>query len=944
MVYCVGQWLYLKTSQLDCLVLSTSTLWDKKQYEVFIPDINCTRFVEEDELEPISESQDISLEPYKLSYICAAIKIKQLFSDFAEKKAIVSPARSEVIPLPHQIEALKKVMGSNPIRFLLADEVGLGKTIEAGLIIEEMKLRYHIKRILIVVPKGLSLQWVSEMKLHFAEDFKLINGNEIESLDRLFVSEGGAWKQFDQVIITHDSVKPLAHRRGWTKEKVDAYNTQRLGNLLKAGWDLIIVDEAHRFGGTTEQVARYKLGKNLSDNAPNLLLLSATPHQGKSDAFFRLMNILDERAFPEEDSISKESVSPFLVRTEKRKAIDANGERLFKDRITSTIPVEWGPNHNNHQLLYEQVSEYARTGYNKAVKSKKPQMSFLMILLQRLVSSSTSAIRNTLERRLTVLKTLTKEDNLQNNLPALDDLEEMDGEEQQEALIESSSDILSEISEVEELLELAKQCENSSDDAKTIAFINLVAKLMDEEKDYNLKILVFTEFVATQEMLAEKLEKRNFDVERINGSMSSDDRKDAMKRFEESSNFLVSTDAGGEGLNLQFAHVIINYDLPWNPMKIEQRIGRVDRIGQLKTVRVFNLLLNSSVEFRIRQVIEEKLRVIAEELGINKTSDVLESSNNGKTFEKALADSIMNPESADKFVNLAMSDIKAELKSEHKMAEILSSSSNEPHKESVKEVTDNPLASVTERMVSQYILANGGSVEKKNGKWIFRMKDGKCQKDICFDPHVRGVYKSTKDAEIINILDSVRLFRKGMRVSRVTMPGLPVGVSGTWGLFCLEIRNGLSNIHKEYLQLEEESKYYFPVFLSSSGKVFKPTATRIWDLINKSEITVSGYFSEEESLLIENQIEETAVKIAKELLEDYQVKQEMLINKERQRLVNYNVYQENNIRKTGLDNVRQFRQHKLGLYNDAIDNEIKAYKKCSPELKCYAVISMEESI
>ena len=943
-MYSVGQWLYLKTLQQDCLIVSVSSLWERNQYEVFIPEINSTKCVVEEELQPISESQDISLEPHKLSYTCAAVKIKQLFTDFAEKKAIVSPARSEVIPLPHQIEALKKVMGANPIRFLLADEVGLGKTIEAGLVIEEMKLRYNIKRILIVVPKGLSLQWVSEMKLHFSEDFKLINGNEIEPLDRLFVSEGGAWKQFNQVIITHDSVKPLTHRRGWTKEKIDSYNTQRLGNLLKAGWDLIIVDEAHRFGGTTEQVARYKLGKSLSDSAPNLLLLSATPHQGKSDAFYRLMNILDERAFPEEESISKESVSPFLVRTEKRRAIDANGERLFKDRITTTLPVGWGSNHNNHQLLYEQVSEYARNGYNKAIKSKKPQMSFLMILLQRLVSSSTSAIRNTLERRLCVLKNLSKEDTLQNNLPTLDDLEEMNGEEQQEALIESTSGVLSEISEVEDLLELAKQCENSLDDAKTIAFINLVASLMDEEKDYNLKILVFTEFVATQEMLAQKLEKRNFAVERINGSMSSDDRKDAMKRFEEASNFLISTDAGGEGLNLQFAHIVINYDLPWNPMKIEQRIGRVDRIGQQKTVRVFNMLLDSSVEFRIRQVIEEKLKIVAEELGIDKTSDVLESSNNGNTFEKALSDSIMNPESADKFVNLAVSEIKTEIKSEQKMADLLSSSSGEPNKESIKEVTENPLSTVTERMVSQFVLSKGGYAEKKNGKWAFRLSDGKSQKDVCFDPHVKGVYKSTKDSEISSILDSVPVFRKGMRVPKVTMPGLPAGVVGTWGLFCLEIRNGLTDIHKEYLQLEEESKYYFPVFLSSSGKVFKPTATRIWDLINKSEVIVSEYLSDENSLHIHNQIEETAMQIAKELLEDYQVKQEMLVNKERQRLVNYNIYQENSISKTGLANVKQFRQHKLSLYNDSIDGEIKAYKNDKPELKCYAVISMEESI
>lgn len=189
----IGQWLYLISLKTDCRVVDKDSSWGKVQYEVVVPSDGSVRIVYEDDVSALSEVQDIKLEPHRISYICAATKINQLFTDFSEKKAIVAPARAGVIPLPHQIEALKKVMGSNPVRFLLADEVGLGKTIEAGLVMEEMKLRYQIKRILVLVPKSLALQWVSEMKIHFSEDFKLINGNDIEPLDRLFVAEGGAW-------------------------------------------------------------------------------------------------------------------------------------------------------------------------------------------------------------------------------------------------------------------------------------------------------------------------------------------------------------------------------------------------------------------------------------------------------------------------------------------------------------------------------------------------------------------------------------------------------------------------------------------------------------------------------------------------------------------------------------------------------------------------------
>ena len=196
---------------------------------------------------------------------------------------LLAPLEAGVIPLPHQLYALTRAMSGDRIRYLLADEVGLGKTIEAGLIFRELKLRGLVKRVLVVAPKGLVPQWVQEMQTHFGEEFQLLTPGEF-SLWRNLTGSENVWRQFDQVVCPVDSIKPVERRRGWSREKLEAHNQERLGDLIDAGWDLIICDEAHRLGGSTEQVARYRLGKALAEAAPYLLLLSATPHQGKTDS------------------------------------------------------------------------------------------------------------------------------------------------------------------------------------------------------------------------------------------------------------------------------------------------------------------------------------------------------------------------------------------------------------------------------------------------------------------------------------------------------------------------------------------------------------------------------------------------------------------------------------------------------------------------------------
>jgi SNF2 family DNA or RNA helicase len=209
-----------------------------------------------------------------------------------------------VVPLPHQLYALDRAMSRDRIRYLLADEVGLGKTIEAGLILRELKLRGVAKRVLVVAPKGLVRQWQAEMRLHFNEDFRS-STTELAAFRQWRSGDENLWQMHDQVICSLDSVKPIEGRRGWSLEQLRTYNRERFEDLISAGWDLVIIDESHRMGGSTEQVARYKLGAALAEAAPYLLLLSATPHQGKTDQFLRLMQLLDREAFPDEGSVQR---------------------------------------------------------------------------------------------------------------------------------------------------------------------------------------------------------------------------------------------------------------------------------------------------------------------------------------------------------------------------------------------------------------------------------------------------------------------------------------------------------------------------------------------------------------------------------------------------------------------------------------------------------------
>ena len=624
-----GDWCFSADHNQLCQVIETQTLWGEATCRVWLPGANTVVRVLASRLRSLVETN--TNVPEHVAYVAAAARI----ADSLTHDVLLAPIGSSVIPLPHQIRALSRAIPSDRGRYLLADEVGLGKTIEAGLILRDLKLRGLVRRILIVAPKGLVTQWVSEMQVHFGETFHLVLPEDMKTLKRFssgFGVEtaqdskgllGNLWRIFSQVIVPMDSVKPMDKRKGWTAAQVEEYNRERFEDLITAGWDLVIVDEAHRLAGSTEQVARFRLGQGLAEAAPYLLLLSATPHQGKTDSFHRLVSLLDSREFTDPGSITRERVQRYVIRTEKRRAIDAEGNPLFKPRRTQLAPVAWEARHHQQRVLYEAVTEYVRTGYNQARREKRNYIGFLMLLMQRLVVSSTRAIRTTLERRLEILE--QPEEQL--TLFPLDSEEEwadLEGQEQIDIFLKTRLKALrNEREEVRLLLDVAARCEECGPDAKAEALLDWIYRLQVEEEDPELKVLIFTEFVPTQEMLREFLTDRGFSVVCLNGSMDMEERRRAQELFAKDCRILISTDAGGEGLNLQFCHVVINYDIPWNPMRLEQRIGRVDRIGQSHVVRAVNLVLEGSVEHRVLDVLEQKLAVIYEELGIDKTGDVL---------------------------------------------------------------------------------------------------------------------------------------------------------------------------------------------------------------------------------------------------------------------------------------------------------------------------------
>lgn len=455
--------------------------------------------------------------------------------------------------------------------------------------------------------------------------------------------------------------------------QLDELHTFENHSIINSDWDLIIVDEAHRMAGSSGEVARYKLGQMLSEASPYLLLLTATPHNGKTEPFLRLIRLLDAKAFPNMEAIVKEQVAPYVIRTEKRETIDNYGEKLFKERHTHLVELYWEEKHSGQRELYEKVTEYVSKNYNKAMRSRGKNMwiVFLLVMMQRLVSSSTAAITESVQKRMTILAN----QDMQFHSMSQEEFAEMDLEDNQEEAIEAISlDIKSELKDLEEIIAVAKQAGYQHQDVKLEPLINILEDLYQTQNVK--KIIIFTEFVATQQYLKEKLEKEHYAVTILNGSMSMEERNLVIQEFQEKTDLLISTDAGGEGLNLQFSNCVINYDLPWNPMKIEQRIGRVDRIGQEKDVEIYNFILADTVENRVRNVLEDKLSVILKEIGVDKYSDVLDGETSELNYTEAYMKTLRDPKYMKVYTAPIEEDLKQQVKQSLRIKDLISEDKN----------------------------------------------------------------------------------------------------------------------------------------------------------------------------------------------------------------------------------------------------------------------------
>jgi len=737
-------------------------------------------------------------------------------------------------------------------------------------------------------------------------------------------------------VVPMDSVKPLDKRRGWSAAELNEHNRERFEDLISAGWDLAIVDEAHRLGGSNDQVARFKLGQGLSEAAPYLLLLSATPHQGKTDAFHRLVSLLDAQEFPGVDSVSRERVRPYVIRTEKRRAIDTEGKPLFKPRRTQLEPVRWEALYGLQEALYDAVTEYVREGYNQAMQEKRSYIGFLMILMQRLVVSSTNAIRTTLERRLAALS--TPEEQLPLFPRALDEeWLDLDGQEQLDVLLHTHLKALkNERSEVKLLLEAAARCQQAGPDAKAEALLNWLYRLQSEEGAPELKALVFTEFVPTQEMLRRFLTERGFSVVCLNGSMDMEARLRVQEAFAGEVRILISTDAGGEGLNLQFCHVVINYDIPWNPMRLEQRIGRVDRIGQTHTVRAINLVLEGSVEHRVREVLEEKLAVIFEEFGIDKTGDVLDSAQATQIFDEMYVEAILNPDKVRDSVESAVVRLQEQAREARSAASVLGASQDLDPGEAQRLLT-HPLPHWVERMTVNYLKSHGGRAERRSQGWELVWPDGRTYKNVVFTskeaeqlPLAR--YLTLEEPAVRGLAMRLPRIAPGQPVPVVSIAGVAAEVQGIWSLW----RIAITQTSMSAEPTSWNRRRIMPLFLADSGRVFVPTAKHIWDQLLGSSLAVRSILDPQNSEAAFVKLQQAAEEHGKPVYDALVQEHQSRLNREREKAEYAFGARRRAIDRIGLAQVRSHRLSLLAseerLFYEQLDQKGQTHPEMVPLL------------
>jgi SNF2 family DNA or RNA helicase len=582
------------------------------------------------------------------------IRLAYLFDPYLAVSA------SQIEALPHQITAVYgEMLPRQPLRFLLADDPGAGKTIMAGLLVKELLIRGDLERCLIVAPGSLVEQWQDEMAEKFGLGFDLLTRDQVEAS-----MTGNPFVERNRLIVRLD----MAARSDELKAKLEA----------APDWDLIICDEAHRmaasyFGGEVKETQRHKLGKLLGTRTRNFLLMSATPHNGKEADFQLFMGLLDADRFEGRfrEGVHKADVSDMMRRLTKEELYRFDGTPLFPERRACTASYSLSP---AETALYQAVTTYVREEMNRADRTgddkRRSNVGFALQILQRRLASSPAAIHRSLERRRKRLEERLREEKLMrqggsgaplSRVPALptydpDDIDEVPGAEAEEAeeqildqatAAQTLAELEAEIVILRDLEDQALRLKLSGQDAKWRELESILDDpIMDDPASgQRRKLLIFTEPKDTLEHLAHKVTAKVGDpaaVVVIHGGIAREARRAAIAAFNSDPvvRVMIANDAAGEGVNLQRgAHLMVNYDLPWNPNRLEQRFGRIHRIGQTEVCHLWNLCAANTREGEVYRRLLEKLEEARAALG-GKVYDVLGELFEGQALRTLLVDAI----------------------------------------------------------------------------------------------------------------------------------------------------------------------------------------------------------------------------------------------------------------------------------------------------------------
>ncbi len=582
---------------------------------------------------------------------------------------------SLIDPLPHQyIAVYEHLLKHFPLRFLLADDAGAGKTIMTGLYIQELLLRQRVERILIVPPAGLIGNWERELRVCFRLQFRILSGSDAADANPFM-----------------DDKNRLAI------VSLDTLRQSRMQDCLfdAPPYDLIVFDEAHKLSarfeldGTVTKSKRYQLAEKIAEQEKSLLLLTATPHMGKDDAYYFLWRLLlpehlaAQKAF---ERLSADDKSKHLLRRMKEEMITFDEKLIYPPRLSRTIAYPLKQGEISEQSLYNAVTEYCETYFDLAGQYNQHAAKMATMVLQRRLASSTFALWQSLIRRAKKLQTILR--NLQDGSLSTQQLQKaqseltyvdiraektgdeeeiIDGKEEAEQVDEelerataarSIDELETEIAHVQALTELANKVYNLKTESK-------FEKLWEALKRYpDTKVLIFTEHRDTMNFVIRRLEALGFTgrIAQIHGGMKYSEREEEVKFFRDpnGAQYLVATDAAGEGINLQFCWLMVNYDIPWNPARLEQRMGRIHRYKQTRTVVLLNLVAEGTREGRVLKVLLEKLEKMREELKDDKVFDVI-----GQQFSEISLSELITKAIAENQVDTSIRAINTQLTPEN---------------------------------------------------------------------------------------------------------------------------------------------------------------------------------------------------------------------------------------------------------------------------------------